>query len=336
MVHFFSYSKEENLEPGNPKLHSFSYLLIEARSKYSMEMKLYQQSHDIVEYVDCFSSIGLQYQSLFPVKVKTKPCIGILKRKKYYENLQILDHGTDNEDENRLDEKEAVGDQLDDYLNDQEFKDALMIDREPKLEIEEDIDLIKEITEIDEPEIFLKSEKISDLQNQQIKDDQVKDPIDNLKPNIDEDRVQEKEITPKEEPEKLLVKEDTPQPEEKIDGSIDMISEKEEKDLPKDQIIDTNKKLNVRARSKLKDLIESHYRSKGTVIEFDHNQRSVPLSQPSQISAKTNIKRIIKSVKIMELVDKISKLQLDEYCDLERLSTKDCLKFIIDNYDDKL
>lgn len=76
-----SYSKLENLRPGDPQLLRFTHLLLEQKNKYFYENEHYQQSHTILEYVNCFSSIGLEYQSIFPIKIKTKPCIVLLKRR---------------------------------------------------------------------------------------------------------------------------------------------------------------------------------------------------------------------------------------------------------------
>uniref|UniRef100_A0A2M4BGQ3 Mannosyltransferase n=1 Tax=Anopheles marajoara TaxID=58244 RepID=A0A2M4BGQ3_9DIPT len=75
------YSKEENLQPGDEMLHHFDYLIAEARDKYSDNMRLLLQTHEILEFVECFNSIGLQYKSALPVKIKTKPCIFIMRRR---------------------------------------------------------------------------------------------------------------------------------------------------------------------------------------------------------------------------------------------------------------
>uniref|UniRef100_A0A182U469 Mannosyltransferase n=1 Tax=Anopheles melas TaxID=34690 RepID=A0A182U469_9DIPT len=59
----WTYSKLENLRPDDEMLHRFDYLLTEAQDKYSDKMRLLSQTHVIVEFVECFSSIGLQYRS---------------------------------------------------------------------------------------------------------------------------------------------------------------------------------------------------------------------------------------------------------------------------------
>lgn len=76
-----SYSKRENLTVDDPEMLQFTHLLMEARSKYSPNMKPYLKTHDIIDSIDGFSHIGLNYNMLPPIRIKTKPSIFILKRK---------------------------------------------------------------------------------------------------------------------------------------------------------------------------------------------------------------------------------------------------------------
>lgn len=77
----WTYSKDEHLKAGDEELHKFDFLLTEVKNKYSPEMRFLQQTHEKIELVECFSNIGVHYTSLMPVKIRTKPCIMILKRK---------------------------------------------------------------------------------------------------------------------------------------------------------------------------------------------------------------------------------------------------------------
>lgn len=270
-------------------------------------MKLLQQTHDAVESIDCFSSIGLQYQSMFPVKVKTKSCIDIFKRNKLASDklinmreklVQKL------EDITKVAVEKAHETPIDMIDNTPiEIIDPVieLNPLEPYIEIEDDIDIIKEITEVTKP--------LLDVTNEELNSN-------------------------------VFAEESTEQKMEKNIGSEDIIKEDEiiqKKDNEPKMKHSSIRKPN-KMRSKLKDLIESHYRSKGSIIETDHKEDFVPQSMPIQQSAqfksaKTNIKRIIKAEKIKDLVDRISKLDLTKHCDLEALSTKDCLKKIIDEYD---
>lgn len=59
----------------------FTHLLMEAKSKYSPNIKPYLKTHDIIDSVDGFSHIALNYRMLPPVRIKTRPTIFIMKRK---------------------------------------------------------------------------------------------------------------------------------------------------------------------------------------------------------------------------------------------------------------
>lgn len=61
----------------------FTHLLMEAKSKYSPNIKPYLKTHDILDSVDGFSHIALNYNILPPIRIKTRPIIFIMKRKPY-------------------------------------------------------------------------------------------------------------------------------------------------------------------------------------------------------------------------------------------------------------
>ncbi|KAK6639570.1 hypothetical protein RUM43_007843 [Polyplax serrata] len=77
----WGYNKAENLTVGSREMLQFSHLLVEAKSKYSVNLKPYQKTHDILESVDGFSQVFLNYNMFPPIRIKTKPMIFILKRK---------------------------------------------------------------------------------------------------------------------------------------------------------------------------------------------------------------------------------------------------------------
>lgn len=54
---------------------------MEAKSKYSPNIKPYLKTHEILDSVDAFSHIALNYNFVPPIKIKTKPTIFIMKRK---------------------------------------------------------------------------------------------------------------------------------------------------------------------------------------------------------------------------------------------------------------
>ncbi|XP_033217007.1 dol-P-Man:Man(7)GlcNAc(2)-PP-Dol alpha-1,6-mannosyltransferase isoform X1 [Belonocnema kinseyi] len=75
------YSKEENLTVDDPEMLKFTHLLMEAKSKYSPNIKPYLKTHDILDSVDGYSHIAVNYHLFPPIKIKTKPAIFIMRRK---------------------------------------------------------------------------------------------------------------------------------------------------------------------------------------------------------------------------------------------------------------
>ena len=75
------YSKAENLTSGSKEMMTFTHLLLEAKSKYSQNLKPYSRTHEILDSVEGFSHIAFNYNTFPPIRIKTKPMIFILKRK---------------------------------------------------------------------------------------------------------------------------------------------------------------------------------------------------------------------------------------------------------------
>lgn len=75
--------------PGSREMMEFTHLLVEAKSKYSSNLKPYSTSHDVLDVIDGFSHISFNYNLLPPIKIKTKPAIYILQRKEDVSNKRI-------------------------------------------------------------------------------------------------------------------------------------------------------------------------------------------------------------------------------------------------------
>lgn len=87
----------------------FTHLLMEAKSKYSPNIKPYLKTHDILDSVDGFSHIALNYNILPPIRIKTRPIIFIMKRKSYIQydpkKAIYLKHPTENSTEISVESK---------------------------------------------------------------------------------------------------------------------------------------------------------------------------------------------------------------------------------------
>ncbi|CAH0728286.1 unnamed protein product, partial [Brenthis ino] len=87
----WSYSKNESLS--GDQLQDFTHLLLEAKSKYSSNLKAFSQTHTILDSIESFSQITVTYKLIPPIKIKTKPAIFILERKNFRDdafNLETL------------------------------------------------------------------------------------------------------------------------------------------------------------------------------------------------------------------------------------------------------
>jgi alpha-1,6-mannosyltransferase len=59
----------------------FTHLLVEARSKYSLNLRPYLQTFEILDSVEGFWHISFNYNNFPPIQIKTRPHVFILKRK---------------------------------------------------------------------------------------------------------------------------------------------------------------------------------------------------------------------------------------------------------------
>ncbi|XP_072930022.1 dol-P-Man:Man(7)GlcNAc(2)-PP-Dol alpha-1,6-mannosyltransferase [Epargyreus clarus] len=79
----WTYSKTESLQP--EELQEYTHLLIEAKSKYSPTLKTFMRTHNILDSVEMFSHIAMNYKLIPPIRIKTKPALFILERKNFRE-----------------------------------------------------------------------------------------------------------------------------------------------------------------------------------------------------------------------------------------------------------
>lgn len=346
------YSKDETLKMGDPRLLKYSHLLVENRGKYSLENEAIKRTHDILEDVNCFHTIGLEYQSFFPIKIKTKPCISIAKRKPGLEpppeppKIQRVEQELPAESATLTSDwkrKEVVSNKTASLGSGE-----IQTDSNP-----EDEELSPIEPEQEEPTSDEDVDSTVDYQSESDDENQSED--DQSESRADEFGGENNEFF---EDEIYLSGEDAEIPNELFENIVnseeiqEMFSEEKSFEQVEKPTIDVEpvqkpKKRSKNTKIKLKRVIESYYRSKGKIIESDPVVTAVTEtaqttkalkaddkdSSSKRNSAKINIKRIIKTEKIKGLVEKISTLDLKAQCDLETLSAKDCLIKLIDQYD---
>ncbi|XP_068618969.1 dol-P-Man:Man(7)GlcNAc(2)-PP-Dol alpha-1,6-mannosyltransferase [Battus philenor] len=84
----WAYSKNESLQP--EQLQEFTHLLVEAKSKYSPSLKSFTDTHVILDSVETFSHVAVNYKLMPPVKIKTRPALFILEKMDFRDNPRKL------------------------------------------------------------------------------------------------------------------------------------------------------------------------------------------------------------------------------------------------------
>lgn len=283
----WAYSKNESMNYTQAELTSYTHLLVEAKNKQNTDVwALLQDEFDTVEFIDCFNSIGIQYNSLLPVRIKTKPCIGILKRR------------------------------IPPAPNKQKPKTKARKENVSKPEAIEEIK-IPPIEKIASDNNKLEVEAILPVDFDD--DDGIVATVEEMSLELDTNSESEKAVEPEE---------------ESVEAPAKEINFQELRNLAMGQ---TSKTSRAATKLKIRKIIEQHYRSKGKQIENDFSERSpkTPGGTSGRPGVRQSVKAIIKQEKIKEMIEQISTMDLTRICDLEKTSTKDCLKQVIDKIDDR-
>ncbi|XP_045502748.1 dol-P-Man:Man(7)GlcNAc(2)-PP-Dol alpha-1,6-mannosyltransferase [Colias croceus] len=82
----WTYAKNESLS--SEELQGYTHLLVEAKSKYSPSVKAFAQTHSVLDSIDSFSQIAMNYRLIPPIKIKTKPALFILERNNFRDDVQ--------------------------------------------------------------------------------------------------------------------------------------------------------------------------------------------------------------------------------------------------------
>ncbi|XP_043802734.1 probable Dol-P-Man:Man(7)GlcNAc(2)-PP-Dol alpha-1,6-mannosyltransferase [Apis laboriosa] len=283
------YSKQENLTIGSPEMLQFTHLLMEAKSKYSPNIKPYLKTHDILDSVDGFSHIALNYNMLPPIKIKTRPIIFIMKRKSYIQynpkKIIYLKQSTENSTEISV-ENEKINDTVKD--------------------VEPILDEIMESLEQFEKPLNIKDINILDTEIQEIKlNNTINDSIEftkslNIKKTFN--NLSENNLSQLETPNNKKKSEITLNLEKNIgtENNInlqshikkDNIKEKEKLDIKKDEkekseIDKEELKFNIQNNSTtLKEVVKKIIQEKVEAVKFKKDT----IEEKSEISQKINAK----------------------------------------------
>lgn len=257
---------KEDLTAAEIDAKAFSHLLVEAKSKHSSELKFYQSHYNVLEFVECFDHIGIQYKSLLPVRIKTRPCVYILERKR-----------------------------PEDIVAKEQQQPKVLREEEKLIKVEE--------IEIEEKTKVVKEEKLIEVVPEVVVDDTINAaPVEDilavgkseqLSPAVPVNfqDVEPIEITDRSEPSKL------PKRKNKLTSEI------------------------------VRDIIREQKNKKRDGSGGGGGGGRPSLSKVNRIS---NIKKVIKTDEIRHMAEEMAKLDMSEFCDLRQMSTKECLRKVID------
>ncbi|KRT85774.1 hypothetical protein AMK59_2511 [Oryctes borbonicus] len=106
------YNKTEHMIHGSPEMYQYTHLIVEAKSKFSPNLKPYHTTHEIIDYIEAFHQVSFDYLTIPPVKVKTKPVLFLLRRKddylKYMPDASKYKEEDEAEVEIEYDESESI------------------------------------------------------------------------------------------------------------------------------------------------------------------------------------------------------------------------------------
>lgn len=293
----WSYSKDESMNYTQAEIDRYTHLLVEAKNKQNTELwTTLLDDFEIVEFVDCFNNIGIQYNSLLPVRIKTKPCIGILKKRSQVVGKETRTEKTLPRDPTQ---KEVT-------KSKRSKKESTKADKETPIEVIPLETILQEDVELavppSKPSPITVQESRSELEILVEGEDE-----DGMVATVEESSL-ELNVDPVE--------------------AAKEINFQELRNLALDQ---TNRKSRAATKLKIRKIIEQHYRSKGRHIENDSMEQK---TKEPRTGLRQTVKSIIKQEKIKEMIEQIATMDLTRICDLEKTSTKDCLKQVIDKIDD--
>nr|XP_014090696.1 probable Dol-P-Man:Man(7)GlcNAc(2)-PP-Dol alpha-1,6-mannosyltransferase [Bactrocera oleae]XP_036212819.1 probable Dol-P-Man:Man(7)GlcNAc(2)-PP-Dol alpha-1,6-mannosyltransferase [Bactrocera oleae] len=345
------YCKNESITYDAEQTRYYTHLLVEAKNKNNVQLwSTLQKEFEIVEFVDCFNNIGIQYSSLVPIRIKTKPCLAILKRIK---PPVIVETKKKTKDEkkakkkskkpNEIETVEIILNEVVEDIKDNEMpkdlpKDFHSIEKAADDTIEDPLQFTEEVNgtlydKVD-AKASLEDGYVEDWTLEVVDDETFEEPID----------IQKSEMQPRsaEKPVEVHELEETSAQKSDADIPSEETSEQQTKDINFHELhnlaLGKMNRKTLATKQKIRQLIEQHYRAKGRQVENSAERVDKRPATANLPAARQTVKSIIKQERIKEMIEQIATMDLTRICDLDHISTKDCLKQVIDKLDtdDKL
>ncbi|XP_011178105.2 probable Dol-P-Man:Man(7)GlcNAc(2)-PP-Dol alpha-1,6-mannosyltransferase [Zeugodacus cucurbitae] len=344
------YCKNESITYDAQQTRHYTHLLVEAKNKNNVQLwSTLQQEFEIAEFVDCFNNIGIQYSSLVPIRIKTKPCIAILKRhklpvdvgtKKKTKDEKKAKKKSKKSNEIEIETVESTLNRFNEDVKDNEIpKDLHSLEKAKDEPIAEPLQFAEEVqstlNDIVDAKASIEDGYVEDWTLEVVDDETFEEPIE----------IQTNEIQPEpniEEPIEVHESKETSAQQSDADIQSAETADQQSKDINFNELHNlalgkVNRKT-LATRQKIRQLIEQHYRSKGRQVENSAEKIDKRSTSGNLPASRQTVKSIIKQERIKEMIEQIATMDLTRMCDLEHISTKDCLKQVIDKLDadDKL
>lgn len=316
---YFRYNKTENMKPGSLEMFQFTHLITEARSKFSLNLKPYEATHDIIDVVEAFNQITFDYFTIPPIKIKTKPALYILRRradyKDFMKDVKILDKQVHESDSEEFSESIRETTSAEEEIS----KHELIMKDQKILKKDSDENQIELNEEIDTKEIAIKEfKKIKAIESAE------ENKLDSLEDELKLTKTYSREMKPKITKPKFVE---------------EIVFQKD-----KWKTLDlTNKKEDMKYKSKS---VENKVDIKTTKLNFEGvkkqsiEESSGDFSQQKQPSVKENVKKLVHDLKTKEHEEKQTKKEKSKETsklfslkkEQKRAQVKDKLKNVLEKF----
>ncbi|KAL4702273.1 hypothetical protein ACJJTC_018587 [Scirpophaga incertulas] len=182
------YSKNESLKVD--QLQEYTHVLIEAKSKYSSNLKIFAQTHIILDSIDTFSQVAMNYKLMPPVRIKTKPALFILERKDFraYPQGKTIDsiNLQENSESGQTSNEESEINLYNYETSDEEYEKKQSFDDEEQVKKEI---IVEDVKSVNAKDVIVDNNNIVDQEETKKKEITAEEVISKAKKDMDDQKM---------------------------------------------------------------------------------------------------------------------------------------------------